>query len=98
MKEYTYSVARVRAKEKQLLSEADIEQLISLSSYDEVLRMLRDKGYEADAKAVSPLAASERAVQDFLGETIGDDILKVLNLHIDYHNIKAAEHLSREDK
>lgn len=90
MKEYTYSVARVRSKEKQLLSEADIEQLISLSSYDEVLRMLRDKGYASDAKAVSPIVASEAELQDFLRETVGDDILKVLNLHIDYHNVKAA--------
>lgn len=90
MKEYTYSVARVRAKETQLLSEADIEQLILQSSYDEVVRMLRDKGYVSDDKSFSPIAASQAELQDFLKETAGEEILKVLNLHIDYHNIKAA--------
>ena len=90
MKEYTYSVARVRAKEKQLLSEADIEQLILVNSYDEALRMLRDKGYASETTTGSPITSSEKELQEFFKETVGADILNVLNMHIDYHNIKAA--------
>ena len=44
MKEYTYSVARIRAKEVSLLSESDIEQLLSAQGYEQALALLRDKG------------------------------------------------------
>ena len=44
MKEYTYSIARVRAKEASLLTKQDIEQLISADGYETALRFARDRG------------------------------------------------------
>ena len=90
MKEYTYSVARIRAKESALLSESDIEQLLSAASYEQALLLLRDKGYVIDGTDASPIEAAEEETRRFLCEIADEGLLKVLQLPVDYHNIKAA--------
>ncbi|MGN0162791.1 MAG: V-type ATPase subunit [Candidatus Ornithomonoglobus sp.] len=80
MKDYTYSVARIRAKEASLLSKQDIEQLISAADYDEASRLLRDKNG----------IASEEELWQLLGGLADAEIIRVLRLPADYHNIKAA--------
>ena len=90
MKEYTYSVARIRAKEVSLLSESDIEQLLSAQGSEQVLALLRDKGYDTNGDDISLIDTAEDMTRQFLCEIADEDILKVLHLPIDYHNLKAA--------
>ena len=44
-KQYTYAVARIRAKENALLNDAFMEQLIGAKSEDEALALLSEKGW-----------------------------------------------------
>lgn len=86
--EYTYSVARVRAKEASLLSAADIEQLLSAQDYSSALRILHDRGYRDEDGSITRSAETE--LWEFLSETAEGEIIKMLRLPADYHNIKAA--------
>lgn len=80
MKDYTYSVARIRAKEASLLSKQDIEQLISAADYAEAIRLLRDKNG----------IASEDELWQLLRELADAQTIRILQIPADYHNIKAA--------
>lgn len=92
MKEYTYSVARVRAKEASLLTRQEIDQLLSADSYETALRIARDHGYHAreDADAQEISASARRELWAFIDELVGADALYILRLPIDYHNVKAS--------
>ena len=92
MKEYTYSVARVRAKEASLLTRQDIDQLLGIDGYEAALRLIRDRGYRSreDADAEEITAAAHRELWDFVAELAGEDALRILRLPVDYHNIKAS--------
>ena len=92
MKEYTYSVARVRAREATLLTRQDIDQLLGIDGYEAALRLIRDRGYRSreDADAEEITAAARRELWDFVAELAGEDVLRILRLPIDYHNIKAS--------
>lgn len=87
--EYTFSVARVRAKEAALLSAQDMEQLIAADTYEDALRILRDKGYSEDGNG-SVTARAETELWEFLGEIADGELIKLLRLPVDYHNIKAS--------
>ena len=89
MKEYTYSVARVRAKETSLMTKQDIEQLISADSYDAALRFARDRGYRADYDS-DITAGAQRDLWEFIEEIADKEIIRILRLPTDYHNIKAS--------
>lgn len=80
MKDYTYSVARVRAKEASLLTKQDIEQLISAADYNEAKRLLSDK----------KTAGRDGELRQLLDGQDGGAITRILQLPVDYHNIKAA--------
>ncbi len=92
MKEYTYSVARVRARETSLLTRQDVEQLLAAESYAAALRLIRDRGYHSqegeDAERV--IADARRELWDFVSELAGDEALRILRLPVDYHNVKAS--------
>lgn len=92
MKEYTYSVARVRAKEASLMTRQDIDQLLSADGYETALRVARDHGYPAreDADPQELAASARRELWAFVDELEGASALRVLRLPIDYHNVKAA--------
>ena len=92
MREYTDSVARVRAKETSLLTRQDIDQLLSADSYASALRLIRDRGYRSqeDGTAEEIIAAAERDMWDFMTELADEDTIQILRLPIDYHNIKAS--------
>ena len=92
MKEYTYSVARVRAKETALLTRQDIDQLISADGYNSALRLIRDRGYRSqeDESAEEIIAAAENDMWDFIAEIADENTIRILRLPIDYHNIKAS--------
>ena len=92
MREYTYSVARVRAKEASLLTRQDIDQLLSADSYASVLRLVRDRGYRSQDNegAEEIIAAAENELWAFIAELADEDTIRILRLPIDYHNIKAS--------
>ena len=92
MKDYTYSVARVRAREATLLTRQDIDQLLSADSYESAVRIARDRGYRArdNADAEEIASAARRDMWDFLDELEAGAALRVLRLSVDYHNIKAS--------
>ena len=92
---YAYAVARIRALENGLFSSAQIEQLLSVKSYEGALRFLTEHGW---GDADTPLSAEAiltrektktwETVRDLLK---GDDaILAVLSFGYLYHNLKAA--------
>ncbi len=97
MKEqYTYAVARIRAKELSLLSGSDINRLMSCTSYEECLNVLRDKGWGADKDTFESdyqlfLKHEEDKIWNTVSELIKDkSVFNVLFYQIDYHNLKAA--------
>ncbi|MDD4422638.1 MAG: V-type ATPase subunit [Eubacteriales bacterium] len=43
--DYAFAVARIRANEPGLLTESDLDQLISAENYSSALRMLEEMGW-----------------------------------------------------
>ncbi|MCR5835046.1 MAG: V-type ATPase subunit [Lachnospiraceae bacterium] len=91
---YTYAVARVRAKEVFLLSDADIEQLITLKTEENCLAFLREKGWgsgdykeSADEMLSVQLSKSWTEVRELVSDK---SIFDVLIIPREYHNLKAA--------
>ena len=74
-KQYTYAVARIRAKELSLLNDAFLEQLIGVKTVPEVMALLSEKGWKGRDN-------SEK--QDPL------DVLSYEEEKKDFHNLKAA--------
>ena len=92
--EYTYAVARIRCREPRLLTDSDLNGLLSAKDVDGVLRLLRDKGWgdsSSDGGHEALLKAEEDKLWGFIGEIVPDrstfDFLLVPN---DYHNLKVA--------
>lgn len=92
--EYAYAVARVRANELNLLSAADVEQLIVAEDYKTAMRRLADAGW-GDSDGVSDYA---QYLENYFAKTwdllveIMDDIheLDLLLIRNDMQNLKAA--------
>lgn len=90
--EYTYAVARVRAKELTLLSEQDMKNLLACRTYDDCLRLLADKGWkDTDKGAEAMLSAETAETWATIRELVEDmSVFDVFLYPIDYHNLKAA--------
>ncbi len=91
--EYTYAVARIRAKELSLLSKSDIDTLVSCRSLNECLRFLSDKGWQEckNDDFEQMLTNEEDVLWRFMNELIGqDEVLNVFRYPIDFHNVKAS--------
>ncbi len=97
--QYTYAVARVRARELSLLSEQDVSRLMDCESYEECVNALRDNGWgdeTLDAKGPDcdyqlMLKAEERRLWQLVTELVADRApFRAILLPIDYHNLKAA--------
>ncbi len=68
--DYIFAVARIRAREKWLLSDADVRQMTAMKSEGEVLTFLADKGWgtsDAAQDADSMLEAEEKRITGFSG-------------------------------
>lgn len=87
-----YSVARVRVKEKYLLTDADIEQLLTQKDQEAMLAFLRDKGWGSDgAGAAAMLSAEEKKTMADFSELCPDpSVLDVLSYPELYHNLKTG--------
>ena len=86
---YEYSIGSVRAREKNLLTRSDIEQLLSLKSEAEIASMLSDKGY-GEGKTVEEILSSHTAqLWSYLRATAPDfSIFDPFLIQNDVHNFK----------
>lgn len=92
--DYTYAVARIRAKEVSLLNQAAIDQLLACSTEEQCLQMLVEKGWgDADTpmNAESILAREREKTWELMRELLDDmSVFDVLTYADQYHNLKAA--------
>lgn len=91
---YTYAVARIRALETSLLSDADIEQLLTCATAEQALQTVAEKGWGGLA-AGSDMDAVLRREEEKTWEVIRDvapdmSVFDVLSYPKLYHNLKAA--------
>lgn len=89
MKDYAYSVARVRARELQLLSDADIDRMIMADDAASALAAIRDKGYASNEEK-DVISATEKELWEFISEIADDELVEILRYPTDYHNVKVA--------
>ena len=89
---YAYAVARIRALETRLLSQAVIEQLMSVKTYDGCLRFLAEQGWgdgdtPTDAEAL--LACEREKAWEIVRDLLKDDrrLLSVLSYGALYHTL-----------
>ncbi len=93
--DYAYAVARVRANERTLLTEQDVEQLIEAEDYPAALKKLGELGW-GETDGVTDYAAYLEAyfskTWDLLEEILKEDIhvLDMLLIPNDVQNLKAA--------
>ena len=97
--DYIYAVTRVHAHEQHLLNRQDAEALIAAADTDEVLRLLKEKGWGspsgADAGAEALLNAETHKTWFLIQELCGDIPAFALFRHgNDFHNLKAAVKLT----
>ena len=92
--DYIYAVARIRVKEKYLLSDDDIRRMSGMENNREILGFLSDRGWgdgspEEDGSRM--LETEERKTADLMKELKADpEIFRVLSYPRLYHNLKAG--------
>ncbi len=91
---YTYAVARIRALETSLLTDASIEQLLACKTVEQALQFLVEKGWGGASSGQDMdkvLEAEEektwRVIRDVAPDMSVFDVLSYPKL---YHNLKAA--------
>ena len=101
--QYTYAVARIRAKEVSLFSQATIEQLLACKDEKQCLQFLVEKGWgEADTpmEAEAILTREKEKTWDLMRELVKDmSVFDVLTYPDLFHNLKAAiKEIATEEK
>lgn len=88
---YEYSIGSVRAKEKSLLSSADIEQLLACADIPKLCAFLNDKGY-GEGKTIDEIIDSHtQGVWKYLKSIAPDfDIFRIFTIQNDVHNFKVV--------
>jgi len=91
---YVYAVGRIRVKEKSLLSDSDIGQMIGLKDEAAVISYLQDKGWGSQDSGKDPdriLSAEEAKAWGLMVELgIAPSVFEVLSYPHLYHNLKAG--------
>lgn len=91
---YTYAVARIRALEVSLFSDAVIEQLLACRSAEQALQFVIEKGWgdvSADADMEAVLKREEEKTWEVIRDVAPDmSVFDVLSCPKLYHNLKAA--------
>ena len=92
--DYVFAVARIRAKEKNLFSEADIRQMTGMKTIGEVLTFLTDRGWgeasqnpDADAILEQEEEKTRQILREIRLEPAAEAVLSYPQL---YHNLKAG--------
>ena len=91
---YTYAVARIRALETSLLTDAVIEQLLACKTAEQALQLLIEKGW-GDASSGNDMDAVLSREEEKTWKVIRDvapdmSVFDVLSYPKLYHNLKAA--------
>jgi len=91
---YAFAVARIRVKEKKLLSDADIAQMAAMKDEASVLAFLADRGWgdgQSPVNAEDMLSAEEAKSWALMKELkIDPAIFEVLEYPKLFHNLKAG--------
>ena len=91
---YTYAVARIRALEVSLFSNAVIDQLIACQSYEQCLQFLAERGWgdtDTSADGEKMLKREEEKIWQTVRElSIDKKKFEVLSYKKLFHNLKAA--------
>lgn len=91
---YTYAVARIRALEVSLFSNAVIDQLIACQSYEQCLQFLAERGWgdtDTSADGEKMLEREEEKIWQTVRElSIDKKKFEVLSYQKLFHNLKAA--------
>lgn len=92
--DYTFAVARIRANEKKLLTNADVENLIALKGLNDAFSYLSSKGWITEDGKLSVsdvLSIQNKALWKLLCESVPEKKeLEVFTVQNDFYNIKAA--------
>lgn len=94
--DYLYATMRVRANEKNLLTERDISRMCDAKTASEAAKILSDAGYgDIAGGSFSEVSAAIAAMREKTGKLIGEicknrAIFDVFALKYDFHNIKTV--------
>ena len=92
--DYIFAVARIRVKEKTLLRDSDIAQMITMPSADTIIEFLLTHGWGDTASSRQAdviLAAEEAKTLALINELqLDPEILEVLSYPQLFHNLKAG--------
>lgn len=92
--QYTYAVARIRALEGSLLSNAAIEQLLACRTYEQCMRFLEDRGWgdlETGMNAEAMVTREEEKIWKLVRElSVPMEQFDVISYPKLFHNLKAA--------
>lgn len=92
--QYIFAVARIRALEVKLLSDADIAQLVSTADEKQCLQILSDKGFgdmDTAMDSESMMTREEEKIWETVRElSVPMDTFDVLRWPKQFHNLKAA--------
>ena len=91
--DYAYAVAHIRAHEEQLLTEADLEQMITAPAIEAAEKRLADKGWEiTEGKSVREMLNKRLCdAYELVKDAAPDkDALRLLTVRNDFNNLKAA--------
>jgi len=91
--EYIYAVACIRTKEKNLLSDADIQTIAAMKDEKSIINYLVDRGWGSrDTRTTEELLSLEEEKINALLYDLGVDhgIIDVLSYPQQYHNLKTA--------
>ena len=92
--DYTYAVARIRYRETRLLTDSDLNNLLSAKDAAEVIRMLKEKGWgdsSSDESAEAFLRTEEEKMWSFIDEIVPDrSAFDFMLASADFHNLKVA--------
>ncbi|RGY68935.1 hypothetical protein DXA25_10240 [Ruminococcus bromii] len=88
---YEFSIGSVRAKEKNLFTNSDIEHMLGCENVNELCRYLSDKGYGEGDDIEEILKSHSENVWEYLKRTAPDfAIFKPFFYLNDLHNLKAV--------
>lgn len=91
---YTYAVSRIHAREADLLTASDIEQLLACEDFNSTVRALTERGYGKDReyRDFEALRQDETdKMWSLINELVPDRTpFETLFRPIDFHNLKAA--------
>ena len=92
--QYTYAVARIRAMEVSLFSQAVIDQLMACRTEQQCLQFLTERGWgdsDTPMNAEAILSREKEKIWELMRELVKDmSVFDVLSYPDLFHNLKAA--------